>query len=213
MLAWCRLADTPIVSNKRKRPAKPKATRKRARPPKATAADKVTSKPAPSPAPELLETELTFALAYLENGFNATQAYLTAHPNANLQTCASEGWRYLRKPKIAGFIKQQADAGWKTLQMGGEEALARTALAASFDIRLLFNDDGTLKLPKDWPEELAQLVESVEFAAGKVKVTSRLTALRIILEQSGKLKSLAGGIDELAAALRGDLEEHGEASL
>lgn len=93
--------------------------------------------------------------------------------------------------------------------MGGEEALARTALVITFDARQLFDETtGKLKNPNDWPDEAGQLIESFD-VGGKVRLASRMAALRIVLEQTGKLKTIAGGIDELAAAIKADLEAHG----
>ena len=41
----------------------------------------------------------------------------------------------------------------------------------------------------EWPEEIAGSIESIDIAAGKVKLVSKITARRTILEQTGKLKS------------------------
>lgn len=173
--------------------------------------------PAPPEVDELLEAltegQKTFALEYLTNGFNATLAYFKGHPDAKANTCATEGWRYLRNPKVAAFLRTKQEAVWKHLQMGGEEALARVGQMIMFDARQLFDQDGKLLPVKDWPDEAGVLIESIDLAMGKVKLPSRLAALRIVLEQSGKLKSLAGGIDELAEAIRADRLEHGEAVL
>jgi phage terminase small subunit len=161
----------------------------------------------------LTEAQYTFALQYLENGFNATQAYKKAHPDAVLTTCATEGWRTLRIPKVAAFLRTKSEIAWKELQMGGEEALARTALAVTFDVRTLFDDQGRLLPVSQWPDEAGVLIESIDMENGKLKLPSRLAALRVILEQSGKLKSIAGGLDELAEAIRADKAAHGEAKL
>lgn len=122
----------------------------------------------------LTPAQHTFCLEYLNNGFNATQAHLTAHPTAALTTCATEGHRTLRLPKILAFLNPQLEAAWKPLQMGGEQALARVAILAGSD------RDSRV----------------------------RLAALRTILEQTGKLKSLPAAVDELAEAIKADIARH-----
>jgi hypothetical protein len=53
----------------------------------------------------------------------------------------------------------------------------------------LFDEQGNILLPHLWPDELANSVEAVDVKAGKVKLASKSTARRIILEQTGKLKA------------------------
>ena len=48
----------------------------------------------------LASAQHTFALAFLENGFNATRAYLVAHPKATYKTARMEGSRTLARPCI-----------------------------------------------------------------------------------------------------------------
>ena len=47
------------------------------------------------PPDGLTPAQRTFALAYLENGFNATRAYMTAHPTVSREVGAVEGFRDL----------------------------------------------------------------------------------------------------------------------
>lgn len=157
----------------------------------------------------LTPQQQVFCLAYLENGFNATRAYMAAHPSVSYQVAQTEAWRNLRKPKIAAYLRTRLDEAWKPLAMGGDEALARIAFMAKADIRCLFTAAGVLKKPHEWPEEIAELVEAVEFDKGKVKLASKGFALRIILEQTGKLKTLPDSIDALAEAIKADLVAHG----
>lgn len=139
---------------------------------------KKTTPPATAaPADTLNNGMKTFALEYLANGFNATQAYLKAHPGVKEATGATEGWRLLRNPKIRAFLNPLLEDAWKPLQMGGEQALARVAVLAT-DAR---------------------------------KEGVRLAALKVILEQSGKLSSIGGGLDALAEALREDQAKNGRA--
>jgi phage terminase small subunit len=123
----------------------------------------------------LTPAQYTFCLAYLENGFNATQAYLIAHPNAGGATARTEGARTLAKPDIREYLSDKLEAAWERLRMGGDEALARIAMIA-----------------REAPDD-------------RVK----LAALKVILEQTGKLKPSSQGVDALAEALRQDYKAHG----
>jgi len=50
--------------------------------------------------------------------------------------------------------------------MGGEEALARIALIAAFDPRVLYNTSGVLLLPHEWPDSIVGVVRAIK--AGEV---------------------------------------------
>lgn len=115
-----------------------------------------------------------FALAYLENGFNATAAYRQTHPKAKQSTCEVNSCRLLRSARVLAFLKDKLEDAWRPLHMGADQALGRIALLASDA------EDDRVKL----------------------------AALRTILEQAGKLKTLPQSVDALAAALRADLEAH-----
>lgn len=162
----------------------------------------------PTPPPDLTTQQYEFALHYLANGFNATQAYLSASPGVTKKTASVEGCRYLANPKIRAYIAKQQRNRWKGLVMSGDEALGRVALDARSDPRLLFNGNTPLD-PADWPDEVANSIESVEFEDGKLKrvrMVPKLAARRIILEQTGKLRSkLEDSMSALAKALRKDL--------
>ncbi len=176
----------------------------------------VVRAPASRPAHQehgLTLAQFAFCLSYLENGGNATQAYLDSHAGCAYATAMSEGQRSTRNPKIARYLSSRVDAIMRPMQMGGDEALMRTGRIATFNVLVLFDDAGNLRPMREWPEEAGQLLEAVEVARGKVKLPSRLQALRTILEVTGKVKGTADSIDALAAAIRGDLEKHGSAQL
>jgi hypothetical protein len=93
----------------------------------------------------------------------------------------------------------------KTAGFSGDEIAV--AMDARSDVRLLFNQKGELLHPKDWPDETANSVESVDFydtsRVKRVRLGSKTMARRTILEQTGKLKGSTGtGLDALAEAMR-----------
>lgn len=156
--------------------------------------------------------QYTFCLGYLENGFNASAAYRSAYPSANEMTARVEGNKHLTKPAIRAFLNPKLEAIWKPMQMGGEEALARIARIATFDIRRLFNERDELLPVKDWPDDVAGVVTSIQDGpyGRKLTIEKPHAALRTILEQTGKLKGRENSIDALAEALRADYERHSD---
>jgi len=165
----------------------------------------------PWAAAGLTPTQYGFALEYLQNGFNARQAYREIHRRAGLGTAGVEGYRTLNLPKVRSFLNAQLEGAWKPLQMGGEQALARIARIAAFDIRDLHDKNGEL-LPVDlWPDAVVGVVRGIQHTDDGVRVQleSPHAALRTILEQTGKLRTPGDSIDALAEAIRGDLAKHG----
>ncbi len=152
-------------------------------------------------------SQRTFCLEWLRNGHNATAAYKAAYPGATPSSARELGHRLLTKVDIRTFLAVQLEPVWKAMQMDGDEATARMAAIARADIADCHNEQGALLKPHDWPPAVRMAVESYDIA-GKVKLASRLQALRTILELTGKVRSTADSIDDLAAAMRADREKH-----
>jgi phage terminase small subunit len=171
-----------------------------------------TQTPAPAKTLPHEDANLTvaqyhFCLSYLANGFNARAAYLSAHPDVTLGTAGVEGHRSLNNPKIREFIKSRLDDIWKPLHMTDNEVLARVAREARSDVRLLFNEQGELLKPHEWPDDIAGVIDAVDMGNGKVKLVPKLQAQRTILEVSGRLKTSATeAVDELAKLMKADIE-------
>jgi hypothetical protein len=85
--------------------------------------------------------------------------------------------------------------------MDGDEAFARVSLDARADITELFDEQGKIPPPKQWPAHLRNSDESFERkkdGSFKVNLASKTMARRTILEQTGKLKSpLESGMSAL----------------
>ncbi len=166
----------------------------------------------PSP-PGLSRSQYEFCLNYVANGFNASAAYRAAHPTASKHTARVEGCRTLIKPAVQEFMATQIGDRWKGLQMDGDEVLARVSMDARADPRLLFDEKGKPFAPADWPDEIANSIESFELHENgcirRVKFASKAAARRTILEMSGKLKGQPiDSADALADAIRADLARH-----
>lgn len=156
-------------------------------------------------------SQYAFCLHWQVNGFNASAAYRSAHPTASKHTARVEGNRTLTKPAVQAFLAQQLGSRWKALHMDGDEVLARVAMDARADPRLLFDEHGKPLRPDQWPNEIANSIESVKLkddGSLEVRLASKSASRRTILEVTGKVKGADGGIDELAEALRATLKQH-----
>lgn len=96
--------------------------------------------------------------------------------------------------------------------MDGDEALARVALDARADMRDLYDDNGQLLKPHQWPDSIANSVKAYKPGPNgdTVVLNDSLAARRVILEQTGKLKNPLAGMASLAKLLAGDLTEDDE---
>jgi len=146
---------------------------------------------APAPIPQPTDAQLAFALEYVSNGFNATQAYAKAHPLASKQTARVEGSRTLAIPAVRAFV----DDFLQPYQMSADEALSRLAWDARADVRLLFDAKGKLLEPHEWPDEIINSVRSIEEGpyGWKIRLNDSQAARRTILEVHGKLKNPNAG--------------------
>ena len=171
-------------------------------------ADKLSG--APTQNNTLNPSQYNFCLHYLQNGLNATAAYRAAYPGVTGPTACTNAYRLLRNAEIRTFLTQELGDRWKALHMSGDEVVARVAMDARADPRLLLDERGKAVSPQNWPDEIANSVETLEFhengAVKRVKFASKSAARRTILEMMGKLKPQAGeSMDALAEAIRADL--------
>jgi hypothetical protein len=98
----------------------------------------------------------------------------------------------LTKVDIKAFLAVQVNERWAALQMTADEAFARVAMAVRGDIRLLFDDQGNLLPPHQWPGEIAAAVEAFQFNGSRgwgVRLVNKLAGLRLILEHAGRLRT------------------------
>lgn len=115
-------------------------------------ARKKPAKPAPRRPDSLAPKQERFVAEYLVD-LNATQAAIRAGYSA--KTAYSAGQRLLKHVEIqkrvsAGKGKQLAKA-----EITAERVIAEIARLCLSDVRKLFNDDGSLKKPKDWDDDTA----------------------------------------------------------
>lgn len=110
-------------------------------------------------------------------------------------TSRSAGTKLLQIPEVVEDIKKLRRAQLRRLQMSADDALIGVSRVARFDPRMLFDEQGKLKQPKDWPEEVATCIASVEveerwegkgenrtcYHVHKIKFNDRMAALTLLM--------------------------------
>jgi len=108
-----------------------------------------------------------FAEAYIVNGNNATQAAITA--GFSPKTAYSQGQRLLKNVELKQAIAVRSEAIAKIVGLETERTKLEVARLAYFDPRKLYREDGSFKDPKEWDDDTAAVVASLdvseEFAA------------------------------------------------
>lgn len=108
----------------------------------------------------LTPKQTRFVAAYLANGMNATQAAISAGYSA--KTAEVIGYENLNKPQIAEAIAAKAKAHLDKLDYGIDRTLNEVARLAFFDVRKIFEEDGSLKRVCDLDDDSAAAIAGLE---------------------------------------------------
>lgn len=142
----------------------------------------------------LTSKQQLFCEAYLSNGFNGTQAAITAgYSEETAAVIASEN---LRKPYIEEYIEERQKQVAARLQINQDRVLRELSRIAFSDIRKFYNVDGALRSVHEMDEESAAALAGVEsydtFVEGesigqtkKIKTYDKLKALEGISKMLG----------------------------
>ena len=113
----------------------------------------------------LTDKQEAFCNEYLID-FNATRAAIVAgYSQKTARYTASEN---LTKPNIQGRLKELYKEREKRTQITQDRVLEELAYIAFFDIRNLFNENGTLKNITDLDEETARALAAVDVDEHKI---------------------------------------------
>jgi phage terminase small subunit len=104
--------------------------------------------------------EQLFAEAYLANGGVGKAAAIAAgyaESNASAQAV-----KMLNRPSVKLMIRERQDALAKTHRLTTDSVIAELSKIVHADPRRAFDDNGALLQVKDWPDDLAGAIASVE---------------------------------------------------
>src|ERR1700684_3961553 len=111
---------------------------------------------------ELTPLQQRFVKEYLLD-LNATAAYKRAGYRAKNDNAAASGSAMLlRNPKVSQAIAEGKGKQVAKLDLKAERILLEYVRIGFFDPRQLFDANNNLKPVKDWPDEVAACVSSVE---------------------------------------------------
>lgn len=129
-----------------------------------------TPPPAPSPRkrrhlkrPTLSAREVRFCVLWVDRG-NATQCHIDAGfpENPSRIAQAKSASELLKKPDISAFIRNLQTAAAEAAKVTVTSIATGLKRSADKDLRKLYDRRGRLKLPHEWPDEVAAFVEGVE---------------------------------------------------
>ncbi len=100
-----------------------------------------------------------FCTEYIKD-LNATQAYIRAgyEPAAAAQ-CAS---RLLTNANVKRRVKELMDTRAKAVMVDAAIVLAELLLIAKADVALAYNEDGSLKMVHEMPEDIRRAISAIE---------------------------------------------------
>jgi phage terminase small subunit len=165
----------------------------------------------------LTKRQEIFRSEYLKDG-NGTRAAIAAGCPA--KSAAVQASKWLRNPKISSSISEKHTQRCAKLDFSAEKVLEGLANLAFFDIRKLYNADGSLKPIAELDDQTANAICGMEveeayqhFGGGQAKPTGILKKIKIAdrginLERLGRYHKLftdkveVSGLDGLADAIQ-----------
>jgi phage terminase small subunit len=140
--------------------------------------------------PAMAPRHKIFALLWLANGGNATQAYNEAFGPGKRkpETTHVNASKLLSSAKVQAFIAGKEQKALQAIEATAEEAMAAITRTLRLDPRLLLDKKTGKPLPMhEWPDDVALVVKSVK-ANGDVVFYDKMHAAELIAESHGKIK-------------------------
>ena len=111
---------------------------------------------------KLTENQKLFIDEYLKDR-NATRAYKAAYPNVKKDTSAwVNASKLLSNTKVQEIIDARLQKIHDRANIQAEDIRRELAKIGFLDIRKIFDEDGRIKQPEEWDEDIAAAISSVE---------------------------------------------------
>lgn len=117
-------------------------------------------KPAGNSRQAAAERERVFVSAYIANGGNGTQAAIAA--GYSERTAAQMAPQVLARPAVKLALREHQDRLAMKHDLTAESVIAELSKIVHADLRRLFGEDGRMIHPKEWPDDMAGVVASLE---------------------------------------------------
>jgi hypothetical protein len=115
-----------------------------------------------SKRPALSLREINFCVHYAECG-QATEAYRSAgYPQHAAESTWVLACRVLRKPAVAAYIWELRNQACDVAQATVTKIAQGLCRAAFADLRKLYDARGRIKVPSEWPDDLALAIDGVD---------------------------------------------------
>lgn len=104
---------------------------------------------------------------------NATRAYKVAYKNCKSDlTARTNGSKLLTNTNIQNYINERQEELQKETKVTQQKVISELAAIAFFNIKNIYNEDGSLKSVKDMDDETAKAISSVKTLqkAGSMKI-------------------------------------------
>lgn len=167
----------------------------------------MVKKPTAKSKPALNARQELFINIYMVNGFNAADAYKKAGYKGQGNQAEANASRLISNDKVAAAIAQRRAKLAKPYELTQERLVRELARIVYFDVRKLYNDDGSLKAVHELDADTAAAISSVEVvemagsaAVGgeeglahvpmytkKVRISDKNTAVRNAMQYLGLL--------------------------
>lgn len=127
----------------------------------------------------MTDAQKRFCDEYLKD-LNATRAYKVAYSSCKKDETANvNGSKLLRNTKVQEYISEKQQEIEKRTEVTQDMVIKELANIAFFNIKNIYNGNGTLKAVKDIDEETIRAISSV-------KVLQKAGAMKINIDMDGK---------------------------
>jgi len=133
--------------------------------------------------PELSLREIRFCQLYAETE-NATQSYVDAGFSHGRPTAGQLAFRLLKKVQIREHIQDLRDAACESAKITTAKIARSLSQQAFTDRRAVFDTQGRMKPPHQWPKELAACIAGIE--------VDNLEEWKVDTESGGRKKAIVG---------------------
>lgn len=145
------------------------------------------------PKKKLTKKQKLFVDEYLID-LNATQAAIRA--GYKEKTAYSMGWQNLKKLEVQQSIEKAMQKREDRTEITQDRVLRELEKIGFSDLRGAFNENGSLKMPKDWSDEAAAAISSIEV------ITKNLGEGEVEYVHKIKLWDKKGGLELIGKHLK-----------
>lgn len=107
------------------------------------------------------EREQRFCELLVLHGNRARAAYESGYGSCT-RTSRYAARDLLKRPRVMAYLQLVRDEWKEEIGVTTERVLKELAAIGLADIRKLYKEDGSLKLPNEWPDDIAAAVSSIE---------------------------------------------------